>query len=113
MTRPLRIGIACYPTYGGSGVMATELGLALADRGHDVHLFSYERPMRLPYLVALLAILLLCYVVMLVAIPIQRLLGITGLAVVSRVVGVLLAALAVQFLLDGLKSSGLIPGLAG
>ena len=46
--RPLRIGIACYPTYGGSGVMATELGLALADRGHDVHLFSYERPMRLP-----------------------------------------------------------------
>ena len=44
----LRIGIACYPTYGGSGVMATELGLALADRGHDVHLFSYERPMRLP-----------------------------------------------------------------
>ncbi|HZL99937.1 MAG TPA: N-acetyl-alpha-D-glucosaminyl L-malate synthase BshA, partial [Planctomycetota bacterium] len=45
---PLRIGIACYPTYGGSGVMATELGLALADRGHDVHLFSYERPMRLP-----------------------------------------------------------------
>jgi len=60
---------------------------------------------------ALLAILGLCYVVMLVAIPIQRLLGITGLAVVSRVVGVLLAALAVQFLLDGLRTSGLIPGL--
>jgi N-acetyl-alpha-D-glucosaminyl L-malate synthase BshA len=46
--RPLRIGIACYPTYGGSGVMATELGLALAGRGHEVHLFSYARPMRLP-----------------------------------------------------------------
>jgi len=46
--RPLRIGIACYPTYGGSGVMATELGLALADRGHEVHLFSYARPTRLP-----------------------------------------------------------------
>jgi len=46
--RPLRIGIACYPTYGGSGVMATELGLALADRGHEVHLFSYAWPSRLP-----------------------------------------------------------------
>ncbi len=45
--RPLRIGIACYPTYGGSGVMATELGLALADRGHEIHFFSYARPSRL------------------------------------------------------------------
>jgi len=45
--KPLRIGIACYPTFGGSGVMATELGLALADRGHRVHLFSYARPTRL------------------------------------------------------------------
>jgi N-acetyl-alpha-D-glucosaminyl L-malate synthase BshA len=46
--KPRRIGIACYPTYGGSGVMATELGLALADRGHEIHLFSYARPSRLP-----------------------------------------------------------------
>lgn len=45
--KTLRIGIACYPTYGGSGVLATELGLALADKGHDVHLFSYARPTRL------------------------------------------------------------------
>jgi N-acetyl-alpha-D-glucosaminyl L-malate synthase BshA len=47
--KSLRIGIACYPTFGGSGVMATELGIALADRGHKVHLFSYARPTRLAH----------------------------------------------------------------
>ena len=44
----MRIGIACYPTFGGSGVVATELGLALASRGHQIHILSYERPSRLP-----------------------------------------------------------------
>lgn len=43
----MRIGIVCYPTVGGSGVVATEMALALAQRGHDVHLLSYDRPGRL------------------------------------------------------------------
>ncbi len=48
--RPLpamRIGIVCYPTFGGSGVVATELGMALADKGHIVHFITYDRPVRL------------------------------------------------------------------
>ncbi|MBI5058681.1 N-acetyl-alpha-D-glucosaminyl L-malate synthase BshA [candidate division KSB1 bacterium] len=44
----MNIGIVCYPTHGGSGVVASELGLALADRGHNVHFFSTARPFRLP-----------------------------------------------------------------
>lgn len=47
MKRPLKIGIVCYPTYGGSGVVATELGKALAGRGHQIHFISYALPMRL------------------------------------------------------------------
>ncbi len=43
---PLRIGVVCYPTYGGSGVVATELGLGLARRGHQVHFVSYRQPAR-------------------------------------------------------------------
>ncbi len=43
----MRIGITCYPTYGGSGVVATELGKSLARRGHQVHFISYAMPMRL------------------------------------------------------------------
>src|SRR5215471_6600209 len=43
----MRIGITCYPTYGGSGVVATELGKELASRGHDVHFISYALPIRL------------------------------------------------------------------
>src|SRR5207248_5799898 len=46
--RALNIGITCYPSVGGSGVLATALGEALAARGHDVHFISYERPFRLP-----------------------------------------------------------------
>ena len=43
----MRIGIVCYPTFGGSGVVATELGLALAEEGHTVHFITYDRPVRL------------------------------------------------------------------
>ncbi len=43
----MKIGIACYPTYGGSGAVATELGLSLADRGHEIHFLSYAPPFRL------------------------------------------------------------------
>jgi len=43
----MRIGIVCYPTFGGSGVVATELGMALAEKGHTVHFITYDRPVRL------------------------------------------------------------------
>lgn len=43
----MKIGIVCYPTYGGSGVVATELGLGLAKRGHQIHFITYRRPVRL------------------------------------------------------------------
>lgn len=44
----MKIGITCYPTYGGSGIVATELGLELALRGHEIHFISYAHPIRLP-----------------------------------------------------------------
>lgn len=47
LTRPLRVGISCYPTYGGSGVLACELALRLVERGHRVYVFSYDLPARL------------------------------------------------------------------
>jgi N-acetyl-alpha-D-glucosaminyl L-malate synthase BshA len=47
MRDSLKIGITCYPTYGGSGVVATELGLELAQRGHEIHFISYAQPIRL------------------------------------------------------------------
>ncbi|MBT8487596.1 MAG: N-acetyl-alpha-D-glucosaminyl L-malate synthase BshA [Gemmatimonadetes bacterium] len=43
----MKIGITCYPTYGGSGAVATELGIALAERGHEIHFVSYDQPFRL------------------------------------------------------------------
>ena len=46
--RALRIGITCYPSVGGSGILASALGEELARRGHEVHFISYERPFRMP-----------------------------------------------------------------
>jgi N-acetyl-alpha-D-glucosaminyl L-malate synthase BshA len=43
----MKIGITCYPTYGGSGIVATELGLELATRGHEIHFITYANPIRL------------------------------------------------------------------
>lgn len=45
----MKIGIVCYPTFGGSGVVATELGKSLAQRGHEVHFISYKQPARLDF----------------------------------------------------------------
>ncbi len=46
----MKIGIVCYPTFGGSGVVATELGMALADKGHEVHFITHKQPVRLDLL---------------------------------------------------------------
>ena len=46
----MKIGIVCYPTYGGSGVMATELGMGLAKKGHKIHFITYAQPTRLDFL---------------------------------------------------------------
>src|ERR1700744_2842748 len=46
--RPLKIGITCYPSVGGSGIIASALGEALAVNGHEIHFISYERPFRMP-----------------------------------------------------------------
>jgi N-acetyl-alpha-D-glucosaminyl L-malate synthase BshA len=46
----VKIGIVCYPTFGGSGVVATELGMALAQKGHQVHFITYKQPVRLDFI---------------------------------------------------------------
>ena len=43
----MKIAIVCYPTFGGSGVVATELGMALSSRGHEIHFVTYRQPVRL------------------------------------------------------------------
>ena len=43
----MKIGIVCYPTFGGSGVVATELGIELSKKGHEIHFITYSQPVRL------------------------------------------------------------------
>ena len=63
-------------------------------------------------IVALAVNLVLAYLAMLIAMPIQRLLGLTGLVVVSRIVGLLLASLSLQFIFDGIKGAGIFTAAA-
>ena len=46
----MKIGMVCYPTFGGSGVVAIELGLELSKRGHEIHFITYSQPVRLALL---------------------------------------------------------------
>ncbi len=88
------------PLIAGPGSISAVILLTTGTEGFNLEWFVV--------VLALLLILTLSYLSMRVALPIQRLLGLTGLSVVSRVVGVLLAALSVQFLIDGIKGSGLL-----
>ncbi|MEO8882428.1 MAG: MarC family protein [Devosia sp.] len=87
------------PLIAGPGAISATILLVTGAQGDELKIGAV--------VAALLAILALTYLALLVAIPIQRLLGLTGLSVVSRIIGLLLAALSVQFILDGLKASGL------
>ena len=49
MNKTLKIGVVCYPTFGGSGIVATELGKAFAERGHEVHFITYSKPVRMDW----------------------------------------------------------------
>ncbi len=88
------------PLIAGPGAIGAAI-LLVANAEHDPVLTSIV-------IAAMLAIVLLTFLLMLIATQVQKLLGVTGLHVVSRVVGVLLAALAVQFIFDGIGESGLL-----
>jgi len=90
--------------------LATPLIAGPGSIGAIVLLVANSQGDRLQYmavLIALAAILLFTFLLMLIAVQVQKLLGVTGVHVVSRIVGVLLAALAMQFIFDGLAASGL------
>ena len=101
MTRPdISVFPLATPLIAGPGAISATILLVTGAQGDQLKLAAV--------VVALLLILGLTYLALLAAIPIQRILGLTGLAVVSRIVGVLLAALSVQFIFDGIKASGLL-----
>lgn len=89
------------PLIAGPGAMGASI-LLMSDAQGDFLLQG-------AVIVALLAVLLVTLIGMLLASPIQRVLGVTGMHVITRVLGVLLTGLAVQFVLDGLAQSGLFP----
>jgi multiple antibiotic resistance protein len=88
------------PLIAGPGAMGAAV-LLMGDTGGDIKLAS-------AVIGAMLSVLLITFVLLLIATQVQRFLGVTGLHVISRIFGVLLTALAVQFIFDGLKSSGLL-----
>jgi multiple antibiotic resistance protein len=88
------------PLIAGPGAMGAAV-LLMADAGNDLQLAAAVTG-------AMLSVVLVTFVLLLTAMQVQRLLGVTGLQVISRVFGVLLTALAVQFVFDGLKGSGLL-----
>lgn len=93
------------PLIAGPGAMATMILLAGGPRQDSLHFVA---------VLAVLAAVLLCVLAMfLIATPIERALGRTGTMVVTRLLGMLLAALSVQFILDGLRGAGIIAGIAG
>lgn len=88
------------PLIAGPGAISAVILLIAGTEG------DYVRDVAV--IAGLFVILLLTYVLLRLAIPLQRVLGVTGVHVVSRIVGVLLAALAVQFIFDGVRSSGIL-----
>lgn len=88
------------PLIAGQGAIGAAILLTADADGDPLHLAIV--------VAALLAVILLTYLLLLAATAVQRLLGVTGLHVISRVMGVLLAALAVQFIFDGIAGSGLV-----
>ncbi|HEY0214113.1 MAG TPA: MarC family protein [Paenirhodobacter sp.] len=93
------------PLIAGPGAMATMILLAGGPRSDSMHFVA---------VLAVLAAVLLCVLAMfLIATPIERALGRTGTMVVTRLLGMLLAALSVQFILDGLRGAGIIASITG